>query len=374
MTRTRTIAAVLASLPLAALLTIVCVSATWSQTVTIPARVGKVEIPAQTIELPPSPLPQKWPTAKELSEPGALQWYIEASLKDEGRCVLPVGVIRISEPIKLRWVQGGTIEGAGPTYAPSDSKSDWRTNPAVIQANTTIVTSDPNKPVLDLSAVIGLEVAKLSIETSGVGVLYRDSPGGGSMFNTLRKVSFHGCTIGFKAGEKLTDPNSADVTFDGCTWRSCKTCCEVNNNQGVNYLFHGLCWAIECDRFAVLNAGGLANLQGVCGMNVGTWLTIVAGGGNNQPSRIEQLYSDRTASFPPPVLVDASKATAHYRVLVDGVKVTYHGASDAKQWPDFVAFREMPNAAVWKSTITVRDPDTINWPAGVISKPTVVTP
>lgn len=309
------------------------------------------------------------PTAEQLSEPGALDAFVTDSLKASGRCVLPPGVIKTDRPISLQRVHGGVIEGAGPPYAGADSKSGWRIHPDTIQANTLIVMSDPSQPAIVMAAAINVELRNFGVETSGVGIAYRQVPGWGNAYAHLHRVAFHGCEIGFKAGDQRGDHNAADVTFDGCLFFKCKTGLEVNHQQGVNYLFDGLCFFGHVERAVVFNDGGFSHLDNCTGFGVGTWLTLKGGGPNLMPCRITHLYSDRTKDDPPPVIVDATGATNQVRVVVDGVKVTQHGLNDRLYHAGHVYYRLPADYKRWKSQIKVRDNDMNNYPWGGVYEP-----
>lgn len=357
----------------ALLLTVLVRVPLWSQTLTIPAQTGRVEIPAQTVELPDHhhPIPQTVPTAEELSAPGALQDYVNESLTKDGRCVLPPGVIKTDRPIELLQIHGGVIEGSGPAYVGADSKSGWRTGQSTLQASTLIVATDPTRPAIVMRATITPELRNFGIETAGVGVAYQHRTGWGNAFARLHRVSFHGCEIGFKAGDERGDHNAADVTLDGCLWFDCQTGLEVNHQQGVNYLFDGLCYFQHVARAVVFNEGGFSHLDNCAGFGVGTWLTIKGGGPNLMPCRITHLYSDRTKNTPPPVIVDASQASEQVRVVVDGVKVTRHGVNDRQRWPGHVYYRLPANYAEKQSAIRVRDGDLNNYAWGGVVEPAV---
>lgn len=316
--------------------------------------------------------PSAAPTAAALSEPGAIAAYVTESLKATGRCVLPAGVIKTDVPIVLKRLHGGVIEGAGPAYAPCDSKSGWRSHPETIQATTMIVMTDPTQPALIMEAAINVELRNFGVETTGVGIAYKQVPGWGNANTYLHRIALHGCEIGFKAGHKSTDHNAADVTFNGCLFYNCKTGLEVNHFQGVNYLFDGMCFFGHVERAVVFNDGGFSHLENCTGFDVGTWLTINGGGPNLMPCRITHLYSDRTKDDTPPVIVDATGATNQARVLVDGVKVTQQGLHDRLYYSGHVYYRLPKDYKRWKSAIRVRDNDLNNYPWGGVYEPQVV--
>ncbi len=316
--------------------------------------------------------PVEVPTAEALSEPRALAAYVTESLTTTGRCVLPVGVIKTDTPVVLKRLHGGVIEGAGPAYAPAESRNGWRSHPETIQASTLIVATDPTQPAIVLEAAINTELRNFSVETTGVGVAYKQVPGWGNANAYLHRVAFHGCGIAFKAGEKSTDHNAADVTFNGCQFYRCGTGLEVNHLQGVNYLFDGMCFFGHVDRAVVFNEGGFSHLENCTGFDVGTWLTLSGGGSNLMPCRITHLYSDRKKEDTPPVIVDASRATNQTRVLVDGVKVTQHGLHDRLYYSGHVYYRLPRDHKKQKSMIRVRDNDLNNYPWGGVYEPQVV--
>jgi hypothetical protein len=316
--------------------------------------------------------PSAAPTAAALSEPGALAAYVTESLKATGRCVLPVGVIKTDVPIVLERLHGGVVEGSGPPYAGAESKSGWRSHPDTVQASTQIVMTDPVQPAITMKATINVELRNFGVETSGVGLAFKPSPGWGNSFLHLHRVAFRGCEIAFKAGEEKTDPNAADVSFSSCQFYSCKTGLEVNHLQGVNYLFDGLCFFGHVERAVVFNEGGFSHLENCTGFDVGTWLTINGGGPNLMPCRITHLYSDRTKDDPPPVIVDATGATNQARVVVDGVKVTQQGLHDRLHYSGHVYYRLPKDYKRWKSAIRVRDNDLNNYPWGGVYEPQMV--
>lgn len=358
------------------LLTTLC--AAQSIKITTKDTVGNVVVPGQTItaELPAHehpqyaavdhvhPIPREIPTAAELSGGDAVSKYINARLRAGLVATLPAGVITTDRPIVLRRIHGGVIEGAGPPYADSKSTSGWRTHPETIQATTTIVTTDPTQPALILDAAINVELRNFGVESKGVGIAYKQIPGWGNAFAHLHRIAFHGCSTGFKAGDKPSDHNAADVTFYSCQFNRCETGLEVAHFQGVNYLFDGINDFLEVKRAVVFNEGGFSHLDNCFGMGVGTWLTINGGGSNLMPCRVTHLNSDRRSDQPPPVIVDASKATSLVRVIVDGVKVTAHGKLDQEKHPGHVLYRLPANGV-----IRVRDNDLNTYPWGAVTEP-----
>ncbi|QDV78065.1 hypothetical protein [Botrimarina mediterranea] len=315
---------------------------------------------AQAVTLPPS--------AAELSEvnedgDSELQVWLDASLGSGETVRLPSGVITIHKPLRIRRTHGGIVEGSGPPFASRDSKSGWRIHPEVRQCTTTITTTDPTQPVIIIEVAKGIELRNFGVETTGVGILYRHVKGWAAQNTHLHRIAFHGCKVGFQAGELATDHNAADVTFYSPQFYRCETGLEVNHQQGVNYLFDGLPFFGGVNRAVVFNEGGFSHLENCTGFAVGTWLTINGGGSNLQPSRITHLYSDRTKEDPPPVIVDASGTDSVVRVIVDGVKVTQHGKEDA------LGRGHSYYRAGKASKIRVRDNDLNTYPAGGVYEP-----
>ena len=306
------------------------------------------------------------PTAEDLSKPGALQEWIDTSLQATGRVQLPEGVIK-TDPIVIRRLHGGKIEGVGPTYAPPGVGSGWATDRAT-QAVTTIIANDPSKPLVTLEDVINTTLEGFGLKTDGVGILYVNGPGFGSSYLRLTRVAFWGGTVGFQAGEKQSDKNCADVLFDQCLWSQCKTGFLCVNTQGMNYHFVNQCWWLHTPRAVVFDDGGNSILRDCCGYGVGTWLTVNSGGGNLSPIRISNLFSDRNGDIPPAVIVDCSEAIRPTRVVVDGVRVT-RVAGDAEKWTGR-GYYYLPKRFP-ESRIAHRHPDDDVYPDGADIAPTI---
>lgn len=323
MTRTRTIAAVLASLPLAALLTIVCVSATWSQTVTIPARVGKVEIPAQTIELPPQPLPDRGLTAEDLSKPGALQAFVDMAIDSGEIAQLPGGKI-VVDPSPLMLTKDSTIlRGVGANYGDRIT-------------GTVLVAKDPTRPIIAVRNALGVKIEDLGMlgtPESVCGVSLEGSNGALVFHTAIRDAAL--CR--FKVGIRVSEPPgtrpgqnaAADTVIDHVRFTLCERPVETNHPQAVNTHLTGQCYFYACGTNQV-NAGGRFLIRDAGANPIATVLTLASGGGNEMPSIIENFYADRTGRAPKPVAIDARGVQGQLIAVVRDYSMSTQADVDGK--------------------------------------------
>jgi hypothetical protein len=313
-------------------------------------------------------LPQP-PTAEELSKPGALQAFIDAS---NGYPIqLPPGVIR-TKPLKLN-SHGGVIRGCGLPCHPHDSATGWR-SATIPQGVTYLVPDgDSTEPLITLEKCEGLRLQDFGVQTTGVGVHLVAQRGWGNFHTLLDRVAFHGCSIGFNAGQTATDPNGADVEFRTCLWKGNKTCVRVNHSQGVNFDFVGQSRAEYCGTFLHLAGGGVSRIEGLTAFGLGTVLKVDSGGGNLSPLWVGRLYLDREPTQPPTAIVDAADAVGAVRVKIDG----YHVSGKASDyttvdgvrvwgWPDHQYVIRPRNASVNRdSIIKISDPELNGYAGGI---------
>lgn len=284
-----------------------------------------------------------YPTAEELSEPGALQAYCDDRASRGLKIVLPPGYIRNAN-VSLAYYHGVEIVGSGCSHVSPSSKNGWRTHPQVKKAFTILVSGDATKPVIRLAPCMELKLSDFSIKSDGIGVDWPQWRGWGGAHLKIDSVNFHDCSVGLRAGREKSDHNAADASFHNCTFDHCGVGLQVNHNQGVNYVFTGLNYFYDVPIAVHLRNGGAVVASSLHGYGVKTWCRMEGGGSNLNPQFYCQfIYSDRSLPsktsydlnrpYPvnsPPVILDAYKATGTVKAYVGAVKGTWDSTRDGK--------------------------------------------
>ncbi len=282
------------------------------------------------------------PSAEELSQPGALQAYVDTKASKGETVILPPGVIKGN--LNLTYYHGVTIKGAGPSHISLTNKNGWRTHPQVKQSYTIIKPEDESKAVIRFKPCMELKLQDFSIDTRGIAIDFPEHRGWGGAHIHLDRVNMHYAKIGFRAGKEKGDHNAADVSFTNCTFDHCDIGLQVNHNQGVNYVFTGLNYFYDCPLAVHLKNGGAVVASSLHGYGVKTWCRMEGGGSNLNPQfYCDFIYSDRSLPsqtsidldrpYPvnsPPILLDASIATGTVKAYVGAVKGTWNAYRDGK--------------------------------------------
>lgn len=302
--------------------TCVYVGLALSQTVTIPARVGKVEIPAQTIELPPQPLPDRGLTAEDLSKPGALQAFVDMAIDSGEIAQLPGGKI-VVDPAPLMLTKDSTIlRGVGANYGDRIT-------------GTVLVAKDPTRPIIAVRNALGVKIEDLGMlgtPESVCGVSLEGSNGALVFHTAIRDAAL--CR--FKVGIRVSEPPgtrpgqnaAADTVISHCRFTACETGVELNHGQSVNVHVQDQSYFYGVGTAVLVNAGGRVLIADSCANPVGTWLRVKSGGGNGMPLVLRNLYSDRTGGAPMPVLIDARGVEGSLIATVDGYSMSFQAALD----------------------------------------------
>jgi len=282
------------------------------------------------------------PTAEALSEPGALQAYVdEAFAADAGPIRLPRGVIRYDETLVISRRNGGVIRGAGACYAPDRPEAPqvgWL-DPAVRRGTLLHYTGPADRPAVLIRDSLHLVLGDLAIQADGgVGLSFEVSRGWGNNYHTLERVWLLACKTGVVCGRSGTPFNCADLSFQGCGFRRCQTGFKSYADQNVGYWFTNGCYWLSCERAIDLVRGGNVAVRDA-GTNgpMTAFLTIRQGGVNNAISKIDFLRIDRTGGDTSDRfrVVDASEARGTVRVVVDGLQITNLAGDDWDGWKLF---------------------------------------
>lgn len=282
------------------------------------------------------------PTAEELSEPGALQAYLdEAFAKKPGDIRLPSGVIRYSETLSIKRRNGGVIRGAGAVYASDDPEAPqigWR-DPKVRRGTLLHYSGPADEPAVLVRDSLQLVLSDFAIQADGAtGMRFEVSRGWGNNHHTLERIGFIASECGVECGLNGLPFNCADISFQGCVFNRCRTGLRTHAPQNVAYWFTNGCYWLSCDRPIDLVKGG-----NVCVRDAGTngpmtaFLTIRQGGVNAAVSKIDFLRIDRTGGTPEDRfrVVDASQARGGVRVVVDALQITNLQGDDWSGWQLF---------------------------------------
>lgn len=279
------------------------------------------------------------PTAAELSKPGALQTYLEASLKRDGRCVLPRGDIRLSETLEIPKSCGGGIYGAGAAHTTHDDRSGWNS-----VFNGTRLIYEGDDAAIRWRPTKHFTLCDVSIEApEAMGIHYVYERGWGASANSVEGCALHRCVVGFAAGEAESDHNAAEVTFDGVRFDRCAIGLLVRHHQGVNYHLLG-CDFNFCDTAVRCLNGGLVSIRDCYGYATKTYLRIDRAGMNVSPYIIDGLACDRRSKdgHPMPVIVDCRRVRHNCYVSARNIKVTADWGEEGK--PLFQLPAEIHNA------------------------------
>jgi hypothetical protein len=320
------------------------------------------------------------PTAEELSGSTNLADYIAEQLAARGEAVLPPGTIDIPGKLAFHTVMGGRIRGGGYATQPTYATSNGFNNPAVTDRYATIIrTSNPSEPVFDLDACQGLTISDLSIETDGVGILYRNTQQGWpTNFCLFDRLAFHRRTSGgdsalaIQAGEPSIDYNAADLEIRSCFFSRVDGL-RVKHHQGVNYHFTGTNTFGYSKNAIYLERGGNVVADVLTGYGVETWVRMVGTTGNNRNNLFNFIKSDRTSGMRPPVICDMSQATGGPRAIFNSVGITYHGAIDGTNWPDHKGMLLPANHIAQNIKLVTNNFDTWQFPSGTSLTPQIGT-
>lgn len=223
------------------------------QTLTIPAHT----IPAQEVELPTGPQepweaageappPRSLPTAKYLSQPGALQAYVDDVSQRWGEVPLPPGRIRC-EQLLLRRLRHVPIRGRGTTIE---------------------FTGPADEPAVRHAQCFGLTLEDITLEFGGDLLWSMEHwDGRGTLRTEFRRVNF--CQTGDKRtgramrfGRKQSESTCADVVFANCWMRDYDSCLHVVGNQAVRILVTDMTDIWHCNRVWQIDGGGHLMMDG----------------------------------------------------------------------------------------------------------------
>lgn len=275
----------------------------------------RVNVPASQatfdLELPSGP------TAAELSEPGALQRYVD---KSGPRVTLPAGRIVGHAVIDDDSV---TLEGAGPNWGDRIT-------------GTVLVPADPSKPVVTVRDAVGVTLRNFGCLDGSVAISLEGSVGALCLHTHIENVSACRFDVGVRisepAGTRKGQHCAADTTLDRCRFTLCKSAVELNHPQAVNVHLQG-CYAYSCDTFVTVRDGGHVTLRNCASNPVRCILRVLKAGGNQVPYVVDKFYADRTGGAPMPIIIDASKVEGTFLASVTNYSCSYQAAVDGP-WAD----------------------------------------
>lgn len=316
---------------------------------------------AQVLAGPLPVLSSGVPTAEELSGQGKLQAYYNECVSAGVDCLLPSGVIK-TDGLNVYYATGVRIIGTGRAFHKHDSKNGWRSVPWIIRNNTTLVSTNSERPLITLKPVKGIKIQGICFDTTGIGVHYRAHLGWGPSHINVTDCSFIGCEAGFKAGDNVGDANAADAHFEGCSWHDCRSGLLVMHQQGVNYTLEGQCWFYDTDVAIHLKGGGFVVAPSLHGFGVKTWCKVERGGPNLVPQFVcGAIYSDRSPPSRPPVLIDATLARDVVKATVGIVKIT-DNSKDIVNKGHKLFLAPFNEDVAAKSELSLFIPDLSSWP------------
>ena len=290
----------------------------------------------------PQPSASGVPTAEDLSEPGALQAYLDdAFATTPGEIRLPSGVIRYTETLRIQRRNGGVIRGAGAVYASDDPEAPqhgWR-DPKVRRGTLLHYAGPADEPAVRVRDSLQLVLADFAIQADGAtGIRFEVTRGWGNNHHTLERVGFIASECGVECGREGLPYNCADISFQGCLFHRCPTGFRSHAPQNVDFWFTDGCYWLTCDRPIDLVKGGNVSVRDA-GTNgpMTAFLTIRQGGVNAAVSKIDFLRIDRTGGSPEDRfrVVDASRARGGVRVVVDALQITNLRGDDWSGWKLF---------------------------------------
>jgi len=285
------------------------------------------------------------PTAAELSQPGALQEYVDSMLAATGDCPLPGGAIKISEanPLVIPAIQSGIIRGVGVPYTHHDQESGW--NDPDNDCSTRFVSTDGTGIVF--GPCIGVTLAGFSVEGAEIGILYPPRKGWGATMNTLDRIALIGNAVGFQAGRDEYDGNCSGVIFRTVLCRDNDRGIVIKNNQGVNYVLESLCYFKHNVVGIDLEHGGRLRVRDA--KAYGGEVFIRTGETSSGQIIVDGLAWDRLPPGrgdwvdPLPILFDG-RATRHSQLHVKYRNVSVNG----RQWKEEIEQEDGTKKTVWR--------------------------
>lgn len=266
---------------------------------------GKDPASQATLDVETPDHPNPIPTAAELSEPGALQAYVDSKHNAGEVCQLP--------PDKITgnlWIDDDAVilRGSGTPYSNRNK-------------GTVIVPADPSKPAVTIREAINVQLESFGIQSAEIGVSLEGGPHNMVFQTVLRDVAVADAKVGVRVSEppdtRKGQNAAADVVIDHCPFTRCEAAIETNHTQTLNVHVIGQSYFYRCGTAVVVNNGGRILIADSCCNGLGTWLRIHKAGGNLVPHVLRNLYSDRTGGVPAPIIVDARGCKDRLRVLVD---------------------------------------------------------
>lgn len=309
------------------------------------------------------------PTATQLSNPGALQAYIEeriggftvgspGGVSDDpidghfgGPILLPRGIIELgtadANALRLISKQGFTVMGVGEAGNATNNLNLTRTG----DHHFTLIrfSGSPSVPLLELQGVEATHWMNLGFEHASGGTCVFHSTGVGNRRNHFTGCSFAG--NGFDGSEEGgvgveygPGNNNSDSCLHACHFMQLRTGVVLNSAQNLEFLFSGCDW-LSCETgiwakggggFHVEMAGMVSHFKGRKDfphtfLRIGEGAGNLGGGGNASPITISNLRIDGSGvdnrGRREEVAVDLSGA-GHMIVGVDGFCV--QGTSEAE--------------------------------------------
>jgi hypothetical protein len=251
------------------------------------------------------PASQAIPTAAELSEPGALQAYVESKHHKGEICQLPPGVIKGNV-----WINKDSVILRGCGCPCSNRKT-----------GTVIVPADDTKPAITIREALNVQLADFGIQDAPLAVSLVSGPRNMVFHTTLRDVGISDAKVGVRVSEppdtRQGQNAAADLVIDHCFFTGVESGVEMNHNQTLNVHVIGQSYFYRCGTAVMVNNGGRILIADSCCNGLGTWLRIHQAGGNLVPNVLRNIYSDRSGGTPAPIIVDARGCKGRVRVLVD---------------------------------------------------------
>lgn len=138
--------------------------------------------------------------------------------------------------------------------------------------------------------------------------------GPGSAGNTIRNTVFRDAQVGIRCGAAESEGLNACMYFETVTFKDCDIGFQVNNSNGLNYLFDNL-FASGCDVILDFPFGGSVNVQGMgctdCGNDETRYaIEFGAGGPNVGPSVISAFRYENVSKL--------LRVAGDHRLICDG--------------------------------------------------------
>ena len=247
------------------------------------------------------------PTAQQLSEPGALQRYIDDQAKRAGEIVLPPGRIEVPN-LLLRRLDDVTIRGPGTTIA---------------------FTGPTDKPAIRQAQCVGLHLEGVTLEFGGDLLWSMENwRGYGTLRTTFDRVTFRQTGTkrtgrAMRFGRSQSELNCADVLISNCFFRDYDTCLHVVGNQALRIVVTDVTDVWHCNRVWQIDGGGHLQIDGKSGV-IGAKEIARTGpnaiGSSLQPVlTLRDVYIDDVGS--PTRLLDMSRTPQYWqRAVIENVK------------------------------------------------------